>query len=115
MSQRLEKIPGVGPLTATALAASIADAQSFKDGRQLAAWLGLVPRQHSSGGKPTLLGINQVRRPQPGLIQLWRPAAGILVCRAVGHGHTVDPMGRIRPRQRVPTASGSPRLRVLHE
>lgn len=59
LSQRLEKIPGVGPLTATALVASIADAQSFKNGRQLAAWLGLVPRQHSSGGKPTLLGISK--------------------------------------------------------
>lgn len=50
LSQRLEKIPGVGPITATALVASIADARSFKNGRQLAAWLGLVPRQHSSGG-----------------------------------------------------------------
>ncbi|WP_079436053.1 IS110 family transposase [Zoogloea sp. LCSB751] len=58
-SQRLEKIPGVGPLTATALVTSIADARSFKNGRQLAAWLGLVPRQHSSGGKPTLLGISK--------------------------------------------------------
>ena len=59
LSLRLEKIPGVGPLTATALVASIADARSFKNGRQLAAWLGLVPRQHSSGGKPTLLGISK--------------------------------------------------------
>lgn len=58
-SQRLEKIPGVGQLTATALVTSIADAHSFKNGRQLAAWLGLVPRQHSSGGKPTLLGIGK--------------------------------------------------------
>lgn len=59
LSQRLEKIPGVGPITATALVTSIADARSFKNGRQLAAWLGLVPRQHSSGGKPTLLGISK--------------------------------------------------------
>lgn len=49
----------MGPLTATALVASIADAHSFKNGRQLAAWLGLVPRQHSSGGKATLLGISK--------------------------------------------------------
>jgi transposase len=59
LSQRLEKIPGIGPITATALVASIADARSFKNGRQLAAWLGLVPRQHSSGGKSTLLGISK--------------------------------------------------------
>jgi transposase len=58
-SKRLEKIPGVGWLTATALVASIGDAKTFKNGRQLAAWLGLVPRQHSSGGKPRLLGISK--------------------------------------------------------
>jgi transposase len=58
-SRKLEKIPGIGPITASALVASIGDAKSFADGRQLAAWLGLVPRQHSSGGKPTLLGISK--------------------------------------------------------
>ena len=59
MSRRLEKIPGIGPLTASALVASIADARSFHSGRQLAAWLGLVPRQSSSGGKPQLLGMSK--------------------------------------------------------
>ena len=58
-SRRLEEIPGIGPLTASALVASIGDAKNFKNGRQLSAWLGLVPRQHSSGGKPTLLGISK--------------------------------------------------------
>lgn len=58
-SQRLAQIPGVGVLTASALAASIGDARHFKNGRELAAWLGLVPRQHSSGGKPLLLGISK--------------------------------------------------------
>jgi transposase len=58
-SLRIEQVPGIGWLTATALVASIADARSFKNGRQLAAWLGLVPRQHSSGGKPRLLGISK--------------------------------------------------------
>jgi transposase len=58
-SQRLEKIPGFGPLTSSALVASLGDAKSFKNGRELAAWLGLVPRQHSSGGKPLLLGISK--------------------------------------------------------
>lgn len=58
-SRKLAEIPGIGPLTASALVASIGDAKSFENGRQLAAWLGLVPRQHSSGGKHTLLGISK--------------------------------------------------------
>jgi transposase len=59
LSLKLEKIPGIGPLGASALVASIADARSFDNGRQVSAWLGLVPRQHSSGGKPTLLGMSK--------------------------------------------------------
>jgi transposase len=58
-SQKLAKIPGIGPITASAMSASIGDARSFTSGRQLAAWLGIVPRQHSTGGKPTLLGISK--------------------------------------------------------
>ena len=58
-SQGLQKVPGIGPLTASALVASVGDARVFKNGRQLAAWLGLVPRQHSSGGKERLLGISK--------------------------------------------------------
>ena len=58
-SQRLETIPGIGPITASALVGSIGDARTFKNGRQLAAWLGLVPRQASSGGKERLLGISK--------------------------------------------------------
>jgi transposase len=59
LSQKLQQVPGVGPLTATALVANVADAHTFKNGRQMAAWLGLVPRQSSSGGKPKLLGISK--------------------------------------------------------
>lgn len=58
-SRKLENIPGIGPLTASALIASLADAKNFENGRQVAAWLGLVPRQHSSGGKQNLLGISK--------------------------------------------------------
>jgi transposase len=58
-SLRLQGIPGIGPITASALVASIGDARTFKNGRQLAAWLGLVPRQHCSGGKNQLLGISK--------------------------------------------------------
>ena len=56
--QRLQTIPGIGPVSATAIIAAISDATHFKNGRQLAAWLGLVPREHSTGGKPRLLGIS---------------------------------------------------------
>ena len=59
LSYKLEKIPGIGPISATALVASLGNARSFDNGRQVAAWLGLVPRQHSSGGKPTLLGMSK--------------------------------------------------------
>lgn len=57
--KRLMTIPGIGPLTASALLASIGDPTAFKNGRELAAYLGLVPRQHSTGGKQTLLGISK--------------------------------------------------------
>ncbi len=57
--KRLLTIPGIGLMTATALIAAIGDISVFKNGRELSAWLGRVPRQHSTGGKPTLLGISK--------------------------------------------------------
>lgn len=59
-SQRLETIPGIGFITASALAATVGDARAFRSGRQFAAWLGLVPRQNSSGGKDRLGGISKM-------------------------------------------------------
>lgn len=59
LSRKLEQIPGIGPITASALVASVGDAKNFANGRQLAAWLGLVPKQHSSGGKMNLQGISK--------------------------------------------------------
>jgi transposase len=59
LSRKLEQIPGIGPITASALVASIGDAKNFANGRQLAAWLGVVPKQHSSGGKTNLQGISK--------------------------------------------------------
>jgi transposase len=58
-AKRLLQIPGIGPITATALVCAIGDGKQFKRGRDLAAWLGLTPRQHSSGGKDRLLGISK--------------------------------------------------------
>ena len=59
LSRKLEQVPGIGPITASALVASVGDAKNFANGRQLAAWLGLVPKQHSSGGKTNLQGISK--------------------------------------------------------
>src|SRR5215471_600771 len=58
-SKRLDEIPGVGPALATALVASVADPRAFRSGRDFSAWIGLVPRQHSSGGKEKLGGISK--------------------------------------------------------
>ena len=59
MSKRLEAIPGVGPVLATALVASVADPKSFRSGRDFSAWIGLVPKQNSSGGKEKLGSITK--------------------------------------------------------
>ena len=57
-SRRLEEIPGIGPIVATALVAEVGDWKAFSSGRNLAAWIGLVPKQHSTGGKERLGGIS---------------------------------------------------------
>ena len=57
--KRLSKIDGIGPITATALIAAIGDPMAFKNGREFSAWLGLTPRQYSTGGKSKLLGISK--------------------------------------------------------
>jgi transposase len=57
--RRLTTIPGVGPVTATALVAAIGTGTAFRKGRDLAAWVGIVPREYSSGGKQKLLGISK--------------------------------------------------------
>jgi len=59
MSKRLEEVPGVGPVLATALVAAVADPKSFRSGRNFSAWIGMVPKQHSSGGKNRLGNISK--------------------------------------------------------
>jgi len=59
VSQRLASIPGIGPITATAISATVPDAAAFRSGREFAAWLGLVPRQNGTGGKVRLGGISK--------------------------------------------------------
>ena len=57
--RRLSKLPGVGPVIATAIVAAVDDGRHFHSGRELAAWIGLVPRQYTTGGKPRLGGIGR--------------------------------------------------------
>jgi hypothetical protein len=69
MVRLLDKVPGIGKLIASVIAASVPDPSAFKSGRDFAAWLGLTPRQNSSGGKQTLGGIGAL--PTRGFL-LWR-------------------------------------------
>jgi transposase len=57
--QRLTEIPGVGPATATALVAAVGNGSTFKKGRNLSAWMGIVPGEYSTGGKQKLLGTSK--------------------------------------------------------
>ena len=57
--RRLDALPGVGPLTATAIIAAVGNGAAFRKGREFAAWVGLVPREYSTGGKQKLLGISK--------------------------------------------------------
>jgi len=59
VAKRLMTIPGIGPLGVSAIIAAVGDGRQFKKARDMSAWLGIVPRQHSTGGKPTLLGISK--------------------------------------------------------
>lgn len=78
-AQLLKTIPGVGTLTASRCISDISNAADFKNGRHLAAWLGLVPRQFSTGGKPTLLGIS--KRGNKGLRELFIHGARAVLVR----------------------------------
>jgi transposase len=59
IGRALAEVPGVGPVIATGFVATVPDAGAFRSGRCLAAWLGLVPRQHRTGGKPRPLGLSK--------------------------------------------------------
>jgi len=89
MARRLATIPGIGPVGATALAASVTDPHQFRSGRQFAAWLGLTPRQKSSGGKERLGHITKMGDRY--LRQLLVVGATSLIRRAKHRPETVDP------------------------
>ncbi len=83
-SRRLETIPGIGPIIASALAATVTDPSVFKSGRQLAAWIGLVPRQSSSGGKERLGHITKQGEPYLRRLLVIGASAVIRFCKIDG-------------------------------
>ena len=83
-SRRLETIPGIGPIIASALAATITDPSVFKSGRQMAAWIGLVPRQSSSGGKERLGHITKQGEPYLRRLLVIGASAVIRFCKIDG-------------------------------
>jgi len=87
--QRLLEIPGVGPQIATTIVASVGNGSAFRRGRDFAAWLGLVPRQHSTGGRPRLLGIS--KRGNSYLRKLFVHGARAVITRSKRGNH---PLGR---------------------
>jgi transposase len=86
--KKIEQVRGVGPLIATAVVAAAGDGKEFRRGRQFAAWLGLVPRQHSSGGKQRLLGIS--KRGDKYLRMLLIHGARAVVAQAEGRGDALS-------------------------
>ena len=91
-SRNLATIPGIGPITASMLAATITDPSLFKNGRQMASWLGLVPRQNSSGGKDRLTA-----SPVDPDKQFECIIHGYLsFFRRIGHGHSVTTVAPVR-------------------
>jgi transposase len=103
-SLRLEEIPGVGPIVATALVAEIGDWKAFKSGRGLAAWIGLVPKQHTTGGKDKLGSITK----QGNRYLRWLLVAGAMavIRYAQKHGTKKRPwLGRLMERRPTKVAA----------
>ncbi len=90
--QRLLSVPGVGPLVATAMIASIGNGSAFTKGREFAAWLGLVPQQHSTGGKHRLLGISKRGNPYLRKLFIHGARSAMLHLNRADHsiGHWID-------------------------
>ena len=99
-SKRLETIPGVGPIIATRIMAEVADPSSFKSGRAFSAWIGLVPKQHSSGGRDKLGHITKKGNPE--LRRLLVAGAMSMIIRAKLDGFTRHPW-LVRLLERKPT------------
>jgi len=112
--QRLRQIPGVGPLVSTATVAAIGNGAAFRKGREFAAWLGLVPRQHSTGGKAKLYGIS--KRGNVYLRRMFIHGARAVLLRVKydtgGFGQWVHQMEARAPRNKVIVAIANKLARI---
>lgn len=112
--QRLRQIPGVGPLVATATVAAIGNGAAFHKGREFAAWLGLVPRQHSTGGKAKRYGIS--KRGNIYLRRMFIHGAGAVLLRVKhdigGLGQWVHQLEARAPRNKVSAAIANKLARI---
>jgi transposase len=112
--QRLRKIPGVGPIVSTATVAAIGNGAAFRRGRDFAAWLGLVPMQHSTGGKAKLLGIT--KRGNRYLRKLFVHGARAVLLRVKydtgGFGQWVHSLAARAPRNKVIVAIANKLARI---
>ena len=112
--QRLRSIPGVGPLVSTATVAAIGNGSAFRKGREFAAWLGLVPRQHSTGGKPWLGAIS--KRGNAYLRRMFVHGARAVLLRVKydtgGFGRWVRQLEQRAPRNKVIVAIANKLARV---
>jgi transposase len=111
---RLRQIPGVGPLVSTATVAAIGNGAAFRKGRDFAAWLGLVPRQHSTGGKAKLYGIS--KRGNLYLRRMFIHGARAVLLRVkydtAGLGHWVHQLEARAPRNKVIVAIANKLARI---
>ncbi|WP_211465592.1 IS110 family RNA-guided transposase [Collimonas silvisoli] len=110
-SKTIAQIPGVGLLTATAAAATMGDANTFKSGREFAAWLGLVPGQVGTGGKVRLLGIS--KRGDTYLRMLLIQGARSVLCHAKESGAWVEQIQKRRPSNVVAVAMANKTARTI--
>ena len=99
-ARRLATIPGIGATIASALIAAIGKAETFERGRDLAAWLGLVPRQFTSGGRPKLLGISKRGNKYLRKLLIHGRAGGTVLCRRARH--SARPVGQSAHEPRPP-------------
>ena len=112
VSQRLATIPGIGPIIATAISATVVEASGFASAREFAAWLGLVPRQHSTGGKARLGGISKRGNRYLRRLLINGASANLLGCKATNADPWVIGLRRRRPSLVVAVALANKTARI---
>src|SRR5262245_28906012 len=112
VSQRLASVPGIGPIIATALAATVVEPSGFRSGREFAAWLGLVPRQNSTGGKHRLGGISKRGNPYLRRLLINGASANLLRSKATNADPWVIGLRRRRPPLVVAVALANKTARI---